>query len=86
MIICTFHSIMAGDGLARPRSRRVGPASGHPNTLEALNLAYSAFFAVTGGGGFLGSHLVDYLMARGDHVRATLFLAPSPCAVPLPAV
>ena len=26
--------------------------------------------AVTGGGGFLGSHLVDYLIARGDHVRA----------------
>ena len=33
--------------------------------------------AVTGGGGFLGSHLVDYLIARGDHVRAALRAAPS---------
>lgn len=46
--------------------------------------------AVTGGGGFLGSHLVDYLIARGDHVRAALRAAPplrrrSSPAVTLPA-
>ena len=29
---------------------------------------------VTGGAGFVGSHLCEYLVNRGDHVRTTLLL------------
>lgn len=35
---------------------------------------------VTGGAGFVGSHLCDYLVARGDHVGAACFSVPVLCA------
>ena len=58
---------MRSKGLSR---RHFSLSSIRTNDRESFNSASRACHAVTGGGGFLGSHLVDYLMARGDHVRA----------------